>query len=140
MSKYDDIIDLERPRSKKHIPMTIENRAAQFAPFSALTGYNEAVRETARITDGKKILSEGIKEIINEKLNYIKNNIKRIDEVTITYFLKDKKKSGGKYVNVTGIVKKIDINNLLVYMRNGEEISFDDISNIDSEIFNYLEM
>lgn len=140
MSKYDDIINLERPRPKKHIPMTIENRAAQFAPFSALTGYNEAVRETARITDSKKILSEGIKEIINEKLNYIKNNIKRIDEVTITYFLKDKKKSGGKYVNVTGIVKKIDINNLLVYMRNGEEISFDDISNIDSEIFNYLEM
>ena len=140
MSKYDDIINLERPISKKHIPMSIENRAAQFAPFSALTGYNEAVRETARITDNKKVLSEGIKEIINDKLNYIKNNIKSVGEVTITYFLKDKKKSGGKYVNVTGFVKKIDTNNMLVYMQNGVVISFDDISNMDSEIFNCLEM
>ena len=72
MSKYDDIINMERPQSKRE-KMSIENRAAQFAPFSALTGYNEAVRETARITDSKKILSEGIKEIINEKLNYIKD-------------------------------------------------------------------
>lgn len=140
MSKYDDIINLERPISKKHIPMSIENRAAQFAPFSALTGYNEAVKETARITDSKKVLSEGIKEVINEKLNYIKNNIKSIGDVTITYFLKDKKKSGGKYVNVTGLVKKIDTNNLLVYMVNGTIISFDDISNIDSEIFNFMEI
>ncbi len=140
MSKYDDIINLERPISKKHIPMSVENRAAQFAPFSALTGYNEAVRETARITDNKKVLSEGIKEIINAKLNYIKNNIKGMDEVAITYFLKDKKKSGGKYVRVTGFVKKIDTNNMLVYMQNGVVISFDDISNIDSEIFNCLEM
>ena len=74
MSKYDDIINLERPISKKRMPMSIENRAAQFAPFSALTGYEDAVKETARITDSKKILSEGIKEIINEKINYIKNN------------------------------------------------------------------
>lgn len=139
MSKYDDIINMKRPQSKRE-KMSIENRAAQFAPFSALSGYNEAVRETARITDSKKVFSEGIKEIINDKLNYIKNNIKSIGEVTIIYFLKDDKKSGGKYVNVTDFVKKIDTNNMLVYMRNGTIISFDDISNIDGEIFNYFEM
>lgn len=140
MSKYDDIINLSRPISKKRVPMSIENRAAQFAPFSALTGYNEAVRETARITDSKKILSEGIKEIINEKLNYIKNNLKSIGEVNITYFVKDKNKSGGKYITITNLIKKIDINKQLVYMSDGCIISFDDISNIESEIFNYLEM
>lgn len=140
MSKYDDIINLERPISKKRMPMSIENRAAQFAPFSALTGYEDAVKETARITDSKKILSEGIKEIINEKINYIKNNLKTIGEVKITYFLKDKKKTGGKYTTITDLVKKIDINNCLIYLRRGTIISFDDISNIDNPLFDYLGM
>lgn len=140
MSKYDDIINLERPISKKRMPMSIENRAAQFAPFSALTGYEDAVKETARITDSKKILSEGIKEIINEKINYIKNNLKTIVEVKITYFLKDKKKTGGKYTTITDLVKKIDINNCLIYLSCGTIISFDDISNIDNPIFDYLGM
>lgn len=140
MNKYDDIINLKRPISRKRTPMSIENRAAQFAPFSALTGYNEVVRETARITDNKKMLSEGIKEIINEKLNYIKNNLGRISEVTITYFVKDKNKSGGKYVVTAGEVKKVDSNKQSIYMKNGIIISFNDISNIDGEVFNYLEM
>ena len=140
MSKYDDIINLERPISKKRTPMSIESRAAQFAPFSALTGYSEAVKETARLTDNKKILSDGIKEVINEKINYIKNNLKSIGEVQITYFIKDKKKSGGKYTTITGLVKKIDINNCLIYMVNGTIISFDNISNIDNPMFDYLDM
>lgn len=140
MSKYDDIINLERPVSKKRKPMSIQNRAAQFAPFSALTGYNEAVKETARITDNKKVLSDGIKEIINEKLNYIKKNMKSVGEITITYFIKDTKKSGGKYVTITDYIKKIDTDDGLVYMLGGYIISFDDISNIDSCVFNYLEM
>lgn len=140
MSKYDDIINLERPISNKRTPMSIESRAAQFAPFSALTGYSEAVKETARLTDNKKILSDGIKEVINEKINYIKNNLKSIGEVQITYFIKDKKKSGGKYTTITGLVKKIDINNCLIYMVNGTIISFDNISNIDNPMFDYLDM
>ena len=140
MNKYDDIINLKRPISVKRSPMSIDNRAAQFAPFSALTGYKEAVKEIERITDNKKILSDGIKEIINEKLIYIKKNLKSVRDVTITYFVKDMKKSGGKYINVTGEVKKVDSDNFYVYMQNGSIIAFDDISNIDSEVFNYLEM
>lgn len=137
MSKYDDIIDMERPISKRK-PMSIENRAAQFAPFSALTGYSEAVKETGRLTDEKKNLTEGIKEIINEKLNYIRKNISEIDIVNITYFIKDNKKSGGRYFTKTGRIKKIGTDFLLMF--DGEKIFFDDISDISADVFNYLEM
>ena len=127
MSKYDDIINLKRPESR-HMPMSITNRAAQFAPFSALTGYDEAIRETSRITSEKHELSDGKIEIINNKLNYIKrNNIKR---VKITYFVKDKLKSGGEYITEEVEIKKIDsYNEKLVCLKLN--ISFDDILEID---------
>ena len=127
MSKYDDIINLKRPESR-HMPMSIANRSAQFAPFSALTGYDEAIRETSRVTSEKHELSDGKIEIINDKLNYIKrNNIKR---VKITYFVKDKFKSGGEYITEDVEIKKIDIyNEKLVCLKLN--ISFDDILEID---------
>ena len=127
MSKYDDIINLIRPDSRL-MPMSITNRAAQFAPFSALTGYDEAIRETSRITSEKHELSDGKIEIINNKLNYIKrNNIKR---VKITYFVKDKLKSGGEYITEDVEIKKIDsYNEKLVCLKLS--ISFDDILEID---------
>lgn len=138
MSNYNDIIELNRPVSSKRRPMSVEMRAAQFAPFSALTGYNDAVQETARSTEAKKELSEGIKEIINEKLNYIKNNIEIIGDVKITYFIADLKKSGGSYKSIIGKVKKIERG--FIYMISGEMISFENISNISLEELNYLEM
>ena len=127
MSKYDDIINLKRPESR-HMPMSIANRSAQFAPFSALTGYDEAIRETSRVTSEKHELSDGKIEIINDKLNYIKrNNIKR---VKITYFVKDKFKSGGEYITEDVEIKKIDsYNEKLVCLKLN--ISFDDILEID---------
>lgn len=127
MSKYDDIINLKRPESR-HMPMSIANRAAQFAPFSALTGYDEAIKETSRVTSEKHELSDGKIEIINEKLNYIKrNNIKR---VKITYFVKDKFKSGGEYITEELEIKKIDsYNEKLVCLKHS--ISLDDILEID---------
>ena len=127
MSKYDDIINLKRPVSRR-MPMSITNRAAQFAPFSALTGYDEAIKETSRITSEKHELSEGKIEIINNKLNEIKNN--GIRRVKITYFVKDKSKSGGEYVTEEVDIKKIDIyNEKLVCLKLS--ISFDDILEID---------
>lgn len=134
MSKYDDIINLERPISKR-CKMSLENRAAQFAPFSALSGYNEACREVERITDNKKILSDGVLDIINEKLNYIKSNISSNLEVSIKYFLKDKKKNGGSYIEIRGYVKKIDNNFCKVYFKDGTIINFDDILSIDIKDF-----
>ena len=134
MSKYDDIINLERPISKR-CKMSLENRAAQFAPFSALSGYNEACREVERVTDNKKILSDGVLDIINEKLNYIKSNISSNLEVNIKYFLKDKKKNGGSYIEIRGYVKKIDNNFCKVYFKDGTIINFDDILSIDIKDF-----
>ena len=127
MSKYDDIINLKRPASRR-IPMSITNRAAQFAPFSALTGYDEAIKETSRITSEKHELSDGKIEIINNKLNEIKNN--GIRRVKITYFVKDDKKDGGEYITEEVDIKKIDIyNEKLVCLKLS--ISFDDILEID---------
>ncbi len=139
MSKYDDIIGLNRPVSNR-TKMSIENRAAQFAPFSALTGYNEAIAETARTTDIKRELAEGMKEIINEKLNYISTGIGKKEKVTITYFVKDKKKSGGEYVKIKGLVKRVDNILRVIYMENGLMISFDAILDISSDMFDYYDL
>ena len=127
MSKYDDIINLKRPVSRR-MPMSITNRAAQFAPFSALTGYDEAIKETSRITSEKHELSDGKIENINNKLNEIKSNGIKRDK--ITYFVKDKSKSGGEYITEEVDIKKNEIyNEKLVCLKLS--ISFDDILEID---------
>ena len=105
MNNYDDIINLNRPISK-HQHLGIDSRSAQFAPFAALVGYDEAVKETARLTDKRIEIDEGLKEMINSKLNYLNEHIKDNNEVIITYFIQDKKKNGGKYINKIGIIKK----------------------------------
>ena len=106
--RYDDIINLPHHVSVKYPQMTLENRAAQFAPFAALTGHNDAIKETARLTDRKADLDADEIEILDRKLQYIRDNITTEPVVTITYFVKDKKKSGGEYRTVTTNVKKIN--------------------------------
>ena len=130
MKKYDDIIELPHYVSKKHPQMSKEARAAQFAPFAALTGYGEAVNETARITDRKMELDEETKSIINEKLNIIDTNIKLKPQVTITYFIPDKYKSGGSYETITGNVRQIDIVNNCIILANRKKINITDLVNI----------
>lgn len=129
MSKYDDIINLEPPELKNHQRMSIEARAAQFAPFSALTGYSEVIKETSRITEKKRILSDNLKEILNAKLNYIKANIKNNINVAVTHFVADAKKNGGKYITSVDNVKKIT--HECIYLKNGLIIKFSNISNIE---------
>lgn len=126
---YDDIIRLNRPVSKRS-KMSMESRAAQFAPFAALTGYDAEIKETARLTDEKIIIDDGLKEVINSKLVYINEHIKDMNMVGITYFVKDRKKDGGKYVSVSGCVKKIDMVNGLIKMNNGVCIVIDDILDV----------
>ena len=106
--RYDDIINLPHHVSVKYPQMTLENRAAQFAPFAALTGHNDAIKETARLTDRKADLDADEIEILDRKLQYIRDNIATAPAVTITYFVKDKKKIGGEYRTVTTNVKKIN--------------------------------
>ena len=114
--KYEDVINRQHPTSKKHPRMSRVNRAAQFAPFAALTGYEESIEETARLTDCRTELSEEDIEDINAKLNFIKEHIKERPKVTVTYFQPDAKKEGGEYLTATGRVRWIDeVNGALVF-------------------------
>lgn len=126
--KYEDIIDLPHHTSKTRPRMSMENRAAQFAPFAALTGHSAAVDEVARVTDKKVELDEYTKEEINQNLIEMMEDLKQGNEVhaTLVYFRPDNKKSGGAYVEVGGQVNKIDVYKHVV-MISGEEIPIDDI-------------
>lgn len=135
MSNYDDIINLDRPISK-HPHLSIESRASQFAPFAALVGYDEQVKETARLTDKKIEIDDGLREIINNRLNYINDHIKDNIEITITYFVKDSKKNGGKYINKKGIVKRIDPVNETIKLTDNDIIYMKDVINITSDKLN----
>ena len=104
------------------------NRAAQFAPFAALTGYEESIKETARLTDRKRELSEYDIEEINAKLNFIQKHINERPEVAITYFQPDERKEGGAYITVTGKVRKIDEVNRVIIFENGTEIAIEQIT------------
>lgn len=112
MSKYDDIINLNRPKSI-HPKMSLYDRAAQFAAFAALTTHGDAIKETARRVDKKIILSEEEINEINSKLQFIKENIKNNPSIKVTYFIKDEKKDGGKYITINNRIKKIDTYNLV---------------------------
>ena len=103
---YNDIINLPHPVSQKHPQMSLYDRAAQFSPFAALTGHEEAIRETARQTEAWVDLDEDRKEELNEKMQEIVEHLNEAPEVTLTYFKEDEKKEGGSYVTVTGRIKK----------------------------------
>lgn len=130
MNKYDDIIDLPHHVSKTRKPMSLYNRAAQFAPFAALTGYDDAIEETARLTETKVELSDELKNDLNQKINFIKNNIKVHPEITIKYFVRDNKKSGGIYKSLTSIIKKVDDFNKCLIFADNTNVYFDDIISI----------
>ena len=130
MGKYDDIIDLPHHISKKHPQMSLEARAAQFAPFAALTGYDDAVKETARLTNERIDLDEEAKMMLDAKLHVIREQLSEKPLVTITYFVPDAKKDGGKYVTINGNVKKIDDYKHLIILDNSLEIPIDEIIDI----------
>ena len=130
MSKYDDIINLPHHESTKHPKMSLYDRAAQFSPFAALTGHDEAIQETARLTDQRIELDESNKVLINEKLQTIYTSLEDGPEVTFTYFCPDERKKGGSYVTHTGIVKKMDVYTRTIFMEDGTKFAIDDIYNI----------
>lgn len=136
---YDDILHLPHHVSEKHPSMSRLDRAAQFSPFAALTGYEAAVEETARLTDRRIELDEGEKEAIDHRLMLLQERLPEPTEVTITYFVPDKKKTGGAYVSVSGTVKKIDDYERMVILRDGTNIPIDDILHINGELFDGIE-
>ncbi len=126
MSKYDDIINLPHyePRHKR---MTMENRAAQFAPFAALTGHGAAIAETARLTDDLIELSSDEQSRLSRILSYA---YEKQADVTISYFLPDRIKDGGSYEKTCGIIKKIDEIERIIIISNGMTIPLDFITDI----------
>ena len=132
---YDDIINHPHYKSKRHPPMSLYARSAQFAPFAALTGYEDAVKETAREVQERIEIDEELRSILDSKLQIIIENLKFNPEISITYFVPDLKKDGGEYVTVSGIVKKIDMYNQLIYLVNNIQISTNEIIDISGNIF-----
>ncbi len=133
MGKYDQIISMDRPMDPKHPPMSIHNRAAQFAPFDALTGFGGRIYETSRLTDDRMELSEDVKQVIDAKLRQIAEHIKEQPEVTVTYFVPDKTKDGGSYQTVTAPAVKIDTYEERLHLKDDIHIAFDDIVKLDKE-------
>ena len=130
MGRYDDIIDLPHHVSTTHHRMSMLERAAQFQPFRALTGYEDAVRETARLTDDQVELTEDEKALLDGKLQRLADNLASHPLVTVTYFQPDKKKSGGEYVTTTGQLKKIDDFEGVLILLGGERVVIEDILDI----------
>lgn len=135
---YDDIIHLPRHVSKKHPQMALSDRAAQFSPFAALTGYGAAIKETARLTDERVQLDEYMINVLSDRLQIIADRLKDKPEIMITYFQPDEKKNGGAYVTTTGTVKKIDVYERIVVMTDRQEIPIDDIVGIEGQIFEIM--
>ena len=132
---YEDIVDLPPHISKKHPQPTMMERAARFAPFAAITGYEEMVLEEARVTDERVELDEGTLSLLNEKLNMIQEFLDEEPEIKILYFEPDKMKSGGAYVTAAGVVKRIDEYEQLVIMTDGTKIHIGDIYGLESDLF-----
>lgn len=129
-SEYNDIINLPHHVSKNHPQMSIEERAAQFAPFAALTGHSDAIKETARLTSKRIEIDEELKSIIDNKLQMIQEKISLNPEVSVTYFEPDKKKKGGEYVTVVGNIKKIDNYNQTIIFTDDTIIPINEIIEI----------
>ena len=134
-SKYDEIIDLPHHVSKTRSQMPMSDRAAQFSPFAALTGYDSAIRETGRLTNERIELDEEALMVLNMRYQLLVDSLKDSPEVKITYFKPDERKSGGAYLTVTGVVKKVDDYERLITMQDGMVIPMDDVLTIEGELF-----
>ena len=135
-SPYDDIIHLPHPVSTKHPQMSVTDRAAQFSPFAALTGYDAAIKETARLTEERVELDEEVKLRLYDKLRMVQEKLIEQPELLVTYFQADSRKYGGCYITVRGSVKKIDVYEQVLVLTEGLQIPIRDIYELDGELFN----
>ena len=138
-SKYDEIMGLPHHVSKTRPQMPMSDRAAQFAPFAALTGYDSAIKETGRLTDERIELDEEALTALDRKYQLLINALDDAPEVTITYFQADERKAGGKYITATGAVKKVDDFERRITTQDGSKIPMDEVLSIDGELFSSLE-
>lgn len=137
--KYNEIMGLPHHVSKTRPQMPMSDRAAQFAPFAALTGYDAAIKETGRLTDERIELDVEALSALDMKYQLLMEALDDAPEVTITYFQPDERKAGGKYVSAVGAVKKIDDFERRITMQDGAKIPMDDVLSIEGELFSVLE-
>ncbi len=139
MKGYEDIINLPHHISPTRQQMPMSDRAAQFSPFAALTGYDAAIKETGRLTDERIELDEEALTALDMKYQLLIDAFDDAPEVTITYFQPDERKAGGKYITATSAVKKVDDFERRITMQNGTKIPMDDVLSIDGKMFSSLE-
>ena len=137
--KYDDMIGLGHHVSRTHPPMARIKRAAQFASFDALTGFGAAIHEAGRETEDKLELSEDEIDMINARLAVIEQHIKEQPNIAVTYFLPDTKKAGGRYVTVSGNVRKLDGGKRMMFLTDETQIPIEDIRIIEGKLFKAYE-
>ena len=135
---YDDIINLPHHVSSTRPQMSMIDRAAQFSPFAALTGYDAAIKETGRLTDEKIELDEEALSNLNMKFQILFESLDEQPDIAITYFKPDETKSGGAYLTTTDKIKKVDEYERIITTANGTKIPMDDVINLESEIFQTL--
>ena len=132
---YDDILHLPHPTSKNHPRMSIQERAAQFSPFAALTGHAAAIAETARLTDRRMELDEDTRAELDRRQAILLEHISERPVVTITWFRPDERKEGGAYVTTTGRLKKIDQVERILVLMDGTNIPLEDVAALESDCF-----
>ena len=137
-SPYADIIHLPHHVSQKHPQMPMLDRAAQFAPFAALTGYDDSIAETGRLTTERRELSEQEQAELNRRFDFLISRLKGSSEVDIVHFVPDERKSGGGYQSVTGSIKTISLPERMITLNSGQVIHFDDILDITGTVFSKM--
>ncbi len=135
MSDYRDIINLPRHVSDRRRPMGRRERAAQFSPFAALTGYDAVIAESGRLTGRRIELSEDSKAVLDRKQQLLQEHLAEKPEIIISYFLPDELKEGGAYVCLRGRVKKLDCLERRIIMTDGKSVAMDDVYNLEGDIF-----
>ena len=133
--KYEDIIHLPHHVSGKRARMSLHDRAAQFAPFAALTGYGDAIDETARRTETRIEPDENAMSELDERFRRLQERLPEKPEITLTCFMPDAKKAGGAYVEASGVVKKIDGLARMIFLEDGRKIPMDDVIALAGDIF-----
>ena len=128
---YDDIKRLTRPQYDDLHPMSMHDRAAQFSPFAALVGYGDAVAETARLTDSRAVLTEDEMSELNTNLNRLLDSLDERPQISVTYFVQDEKKSGGKYVDKVGVVRIYDSYSQELVFTDGVRIAVTDMAKLE---------
>ena len=130
MRNYDDIINLSRPQYHDLPPMSIHDRAAQFSPFAALVGYDAAVEETARLTDSRREMEEDEINELNRQLSELTERFSERPKIRVTYFIRDKKKEGGRYASKVGNARTIDQAQNRIVFTDGESVPVKDMYSV----------